>query len=152
MSRKDFLNLDDRQKRTYDRCYVEARDYFNLPEGWVLHHKDTDLQNTDIERYIRWLPEDLVPMTKSDHMRLHANLNNPMNNPESRKKIGLKNKGKNPAKVMKERNPEGYENKCRKQSETMKKRHWFNNGVKCVFTEECPANYKPGRLKKWTLN
>lgn len=73
-SRQDALGLNNEQKNIYAVCYEKAKKYFNLPKGWVLHHKDVELRNTDLDRYIHWLPEDLVPMTKSDHMRLHSKL------------------------------------------------------------------------------
>lgn len=39
--------------------------------GYVLHHKDTTLKYRDPVRYHEWRPEDLVPMTRQDHMKLH---------------------------------------------------------------------------------
>ena len=37
----------------------------------MLHHKDTTLIDSDIERYIEWRIEDLQPMSKSEHMKYH---------------------------------------------------------------------------------
>ena len=38
---------------------------------WCLHHKDTVLKYKDLFRYNEWRVEDLVPMLKSEHTRLH---------------------------------------------------------------------------------
>lgn len=38
---------------------------------YVLHHKDLDLQQRDPERYDMWLVDDLVPMTRAEHNRVH---------------------------------------------------------------------------------
>ena len=56
------------------KAYREACEYFNLPKGWVLHHKDVTLKSLNPKRYKEWRPEDLVPMTKSEHMTLHNKL------------------------------------------------------------------------------
>lgn len=39
--------------------------------NWCLHHNDTTLKELDPDRYNEWRVEDLSPMTKSDHIRLH---------------------------------------------------------------------------------
>lgn len=57
-----------------NKNYVRAKEYFNLPEGWVLHHKDPSWKTEDPERYNEWRIEDLVPMSKGDHQRLHIAL------------------------------------------------------------------------------
>ena len=54
--------------------WQKARDYFNLPKGWVLHHKDVELFKKDPERYAEWRIKDLVPMTISEHVGYHAKL------------------------------------------------------------------------------
>lgn len=38
---------------------------------WVLHHKDPELRHKDPARYAEWRIEDLEPMLKSEHTRLH---------------------------------------------------------------------------------
>lgn len=85
MSKK--INLTKEQWKIFNSCYKKAKEYFNLQEGWVLHHKDVTLRICDIDRYIQWRIEDLVPMTKSEHRRLHNLLDNPMNYEENRRKI-----------------------------------------------------------------
>lgn len=40
----------------------------------VLHHNDTELKNTDPERYHAWNVEDLTPMTVQEHRRLHMKI------------------------------------------------------------------------------
>lgn len=39
--------------------------------GYVLHHIDDTLRHNDIERYIEWNVEDLMMITKAEHMSLH---------------------------------------------------------------------------------
>lgn len=39
--------------------------------GWILHHKDSTLKQKDPVRYHEWRPEDLEPMTRSEHMKIH---------------------------------------------------------------------------------
>ena len=69
--------------------YIKAKEYYNLQPGWVLHHKDVDLKKNDPERYNEWRIEDLVPMTKSEHIKYHLSLDNPMNYVENREKISM---------------------------------------------------------------
>lgn len=49
------------------------------PKGIVLHHKDPSLKDNDPERYDEWRPEDLVPMKREEHARLHLTIR--MNDP-----------------------------------------------------------------------
>lgn len=51
-----------------------AKKHFNLPKGWVLHHINPDWKKNDVERYIQWNIDDLQPMTRGDHQRLHMAL------------------------------------------------------------------------------
>lgn len=77
MNRYDRLNLTKEQYKEYIRCYKIAREYFNLPKGWVLHHKDITLKSVDYKRYCEWRIDDLIPMSKSEHVSLHNKLNGP---------------------------------------------------------------------------
>ena len=43
----------------------------NVPKGCVLHHVDENMRHENVERYIQWRPEDVVIMTKQEHMSLH---------------------------------------------------------------------------------
>ena len=40
-------------------------------DGMVLHHIDFTMIYFDPDRYVEWHPEDLLPMTKSQHLKLH---------------------------------------------------------------------------------
>ena len=62
------------QKNISYHNYKIAKEHFNLQKGWVLHHINPDWKVNDIDRYIQWNFEDLVPMTKGDHQRLHIQL------------------------------------------------------------------------------
>lgn len=55
-------------------CYFIASGllpYNAKKNEWVLHHKDMTLKDTDPIRYNEWRIEDLEPMLKSEHTRLH---------------------------------------------------------------------------------
>lgn len=58
---------------------------------WCLHHVDQKLKYEDIDRYNEWRIEDLVPMTTTEHMKLHAK--NRHHTEESKKKISQTLKG-----------------------------------------------------------
>lgn len=55
----------------------KAREYFwpelhgSCPKGWCLHHIDESLQHSNPERYIEWRIEDLIPLTLSEHAKIH---------------------------------------------------------------------------------
>lgn len=61
------------QEKISRRNHYRAVQYFNLPKGWVLHHKDESLRHNNLDRYIEWNPDDLIPMPKEEHARLHLN-------------------------------------------------------------------------------
>ena len=50
--------------------YPEGRG--RAKKGYVLHHIDSTLIDTDIERYNSWNPSDLVMITTEEHSTLHA--------------------------------------------------------------------------------
>ena len=53
--------------------YFEAHGYENH-DGMVLHHKDVNMKFENPERYVEWRVEDLIPMTRVEHRRLHMKL------------------------------------------------------------------------------
>ena len=97
----------EKQRKDCARNHYHAKKYFNLQKGYVLHHKDITLKAKNIERYILWLPEDLIPMTKEEHSRLH-NLGNTYRKPgtfhhteETKKRLSASHMGKiSPMKGM----------------------------------------------------
>lgn len=75
--------MTEEQKKISRRNHHMAWCYFKeeglLPEDakpyeWVLHHIDTTMKYTNIERYIQWRIEDIVPMTVGEHTKLHWQL------------------------------------------------------------------------------
>lgn len=79
----------------------KTRELLNVPKGYVLHHKDPNMQYVDIERYIQWNPEDLEIMSQSDHAKLHKLGKEPWNkgktncySEETLKKMSEAQKGK----------------------------------------------------------
>lgn len=62
------------QCKISEKNRIAARKHFGIygKRNLVLHHKDTSLRSNNIERYILWLPEDLVILTVSEHSKLHG--------------------------------------------------------------------------------
>ena len=54
-------------------AYLFAHLFFGLKkgDGLVLHHKDPTMRYANPERYKQWNPEDLVVMTRAEHVKLH---------------------------------------------------------------------------------
>lgn len=54
-------------------AYLFAHLFFGLKkgDGLVLHHKDPTMRYNNPERYKQWNPEDLVVMTRAEHVKLH---------------------------------------------------------------------------------
>lgn len=71
MNRIKVLNLTKEQAKIYNECHAKAVEYFKLPKGWVLHHIDPTMVINDLDRYIHWYIEDLQPMPKGEHFRIH---------------------------------------------------------------------------------
>lgn len=57
----------------------ETKKFYNLKDGWVLHHVDPMLKYDDPDRYAEYRIEDVVPMTDEDHRKYHNHIRN-MNN------------------------------------------------------------------------
>lgn len=76
------MNLTEEQKKISKLNKKKAWDYFveigDIPKDtkcrYVLHHIDPSWRHNDVERYILWLPEDLVVMPNSEHSKLHWKL------------------------------------------------------------------------------
>ena len=84
------MKMTKEQKYKNYKNHKKAREYFGIEgeKNLVLHHIDWTLRHNNIERYIEWNPEDLVVMTKSEHRKLHNELQgNPFSFPEVIKKI-----------------------------------------------------------------
>lgn len=43
----------------------------NRYERWCLHHIDPTMKYFDLSRYAEWNADDVIPMTQSQHMKLH---------------------------------------------------------------------------------
>ena len=149
--------LSEEQKNIYKINYKKAVEYFNLQKGWVLHHKDENLKYTDIDRYIEWRPDDLLPMTKHDHMHLHqAGKKNNFCAYNEAHKEEIRERMREAWRIRK-LNPNSYchvhaghvhtDEEIEAQRKAMTNRHWYNNGERCVFTYTCPVGFTKGRLK-----
>lgn len=43
----------------------------NVENGWILHHKDPLWKTEDIDRYNAYNIDDLIPMTRGEHNKIH---------------------------------------------------------------------------------
>lgn len=66
------MKLTKEQNKISNENYKKAAKYFNLQKGQCLHHKDPSWRYNDIERYIQWNVEDLIPMNKIEHLAFHS--------------------------------------------------------------------------------
>ena len=55
----------------YAKAVQHFKDIGEFEDGMVLHHIDFTMFYFDPDRYVEWNPEDLLPMTKSQHVKLH---------------------------------------------------------------------------------
>ena len=98
--------MTEEQKKISRINQRKAREHFGIlgRNDLILHHVDWTMKYNNVERYILWLPEDLVVMKVSEHTKLHWSLNHddwcerlkghghPCSE-ETKRKIGEKNKG-----------------------------------------------------------
>ena len=155
-------------------CYFIASGllpYNAKKNQWCLHHVDTTLRYRDRARYNEWRVEDLVPMLKSEHIRLHQ-LGRHLSE-EHKEKLRNANKGKHLSeetrakisaaqvgrKILKEviekriatlkkNHPKKPKHKVLKSPEE-KGKFWINNGVenkRIAENAEIPAGWHRGRL------
>lgn len=122
--------------------------------GWCCHHR-RETHNSDGKRlsvdismkelkalgmYWNVSAEELIFMTKEEHLSLHHQGNHYMlgkcHSTESRRKMSKAwNYDKHFTKESR-----------KKLSEAAKGKHWYNNGKENKFCFECPDGFLPGRL------
>ena len=146
------LTITKEQCKISEKNNAKAKKYFNLPKGWVLHHEDETLRHNNIERYIEWRPEDLIPMSRADHSRLHVKSH--VKSDETKQKISEAHKGKKFSEEHKKKISESEKGKIVSDASKEKMRkahicmHWYNNGIIETQCHICPNGFKQGRLKK----
>lgn len=90
MSRKDY-----KENHTRAWCYFIAMGQLPVDakkNEWVLHHVDMTLRALDPVRYNEWRVEDLVPMLRTEHAKLHGSSRTVSE--ETKSKISQANIGK----------------------------------------------------------
>lgn len=147
-----------------NRRWAQARAYFVslglIPAGaegrkWVLHHIDDKMKQEDPDRYAMWRPQDLWPMTRAEHAKLHhigvqfsdehcrrISENRRGNfregttlSEETRAKISAAHMGMSPTQAARA-----------KISSTKTGQRWWTNGSKTTQSKTCPgAEWRPGR-------
>ena len=55
----------------YAKAVQHFKDIGEFKDGMILHHVDFTMIFFDPDRYIEWNPDDLIPLTKSQHVKLH---------------------------------------------------------------------------------
>ena len=170
-------------KENHERawCYFKALGLLPISarkNEWCLHHKDPSLKTTDPQRYNEWRIEDLVPMLKSEHTRLHQlgrkktpeqckaqsqRLMGHSVSEETRRKISEKCKGRKIPEDEIRRRVETYRKnhppkpKEKKEPKPMEERGkiWITNGVESKRIPEGqtpPDGWRFGRVAGWKLS
>ena len=60
-----------KSKANHKKAVQHFKQLCEFEDGMVLHHIDFTMIYFDPDRYVEWNPEDLLPMTKSQHVKLH---------------------------------------------------------------------------------
>ena len=60
-----------KSKANHQKAVQHFKQLGEFEDGMVLHHIDFTMFYFDLDRYVEWIPEDLLPMTKSQHAKLH---------------------------------------------------------------------------------
>lgn len=55
----------------YAKAVQKFKDIGEFKDGMILHHVDFTMFYFDPDRYVEWNPDDLIPLTKSQHVKLH---------------------------------------------------------------------------------
>ena len=140
--------------------YKKARKYFNLQKGWVLHHKDEALRHNNLERYLEWRPEDLVPMTRKEHLAHHSKgerngfygkHHSEETKQKLREKCGLSGElngmyGKHHSEESRKKMSKSRQNMYNGSKNPAYGKHWYNNGTEEKLAYECPEGYVKGCL------
>ena len=148
-----------RSKRLHDAAWRLFKEAGLIPDDgrmWVLHHVDVNLKSADPARYHEWRPEDLVPITQSDHAKLHglSGKGTPCaHTPESNARRGESNRHSRGKYVIRQSEEERAAMKKRLSeihagNKTAKGRVWVNDGVISLMVRpgEIPPGFRPGRI------
>ena len=130
-------------------------------KGWDIHHRREIQQDKIVSRqqlidqdlYYSRPAEELVFMRHGEHMRLH-NLSRsyPPLSLEHRQKIAESLSGENNPRAMlgkhhSEETRQKLSQSLKGKNTWIKGKHWWNNGVSCKFSRECPGEgWKRGRI------
>lgn len=175
MNTKRKISEQNRDKARQYFISIGAIPKTAKPREWVLHHKDIYMKNNNIKQYIQWNIEDLIPMTRKEHLRLHSKLNPSCKGKklteEHKQKISNSQKGhrnylpKNfvPWNKGKKGKSVSTETRMKMSASRLGRRisaehkqhigdskrgmHWWNNGTINVRAKDCPVGFVKGRRK-----
>lgn len=138
---------------------------------WCLHHIDTTLRYRDKTRYDEWRIEDVIPMLRSEHSRIHSRDRHCTE--ETKQKIRAANLGKRLSEEIRRKISETQKGRkipeeiIKKRVETYKKNHphrskqkqlkspeergkfWITNGIenkRIAENAEIPSGWHRGRF------
>lgn len=153
-------NMNKEQQHTNSVCKIKANKYFwpelngKTKKGWCLHHKDPAMRHNDIDRYVQWNIDDVVPMTISDHLSFHKTGNNGLighkHSEATKKKMSLNNWRKKHPYTDDERknisittknamNTSEIKKKCSIGGTMTGKKPYWTNGILNKRQFECPG-------------
>ena len=64
--------MKTKSNANHEKAVQHFKQLGEFEDSMVLHHIDFTMFYFDPDRYVEWNPEDLLPMTKLDHLRLHS--------------------------------------------------------------------------------
>ena len=164
---KSYCKGDITKIENYDKAINDKT------QTWTCHHRleispfsgkhITPAKLKELDMYFHRSPEELIFLTRGDHMLIHNQ------SPERNKHISESNKGKifseehkkNIGIASKNKSKESFARslavlnteevrkkaaKTRKETMKLHPHRWWNNGVKETYQEFCPEGFVKGRL------
>jgi len=171
-----LINLEN--VKTYCKDDITKIENYNeaindKTQTWTCHHRleispfsgkhITPARLKELDMYFHRSPEELIFLTRGDHMRIHnqsAERNTRISeshkgkvfSEEHKKKIGIASKNKSKESFARSieamATEEARKKAVKSRKETMKlhPHHWWNNGMEEICQEICPEGFVRGRL------
>ena len=135
---KDNISLIE----NYDKAIADKE------QTWHCHHRreltTPRKELIEIREYYNRPASELIFLTKAKHKALHNTLLFKGKTSHWKGKF----RSEETKKKMSESHKNMSEETKRKMSAARQGRCWYNNGIKSVWTEECPTGFVKGRIKR----